>query len=79
MELITNILGMACMATLIVDLIANIDTKEILPQKPLKCALCMGFWLSIGINLIVYGFEGILYSAITGVVAELIDRKLNSF
>lgn len=79
MELITNILGMACMAALIVDLISTIDVNEKLPQKPLKCALCMGFWFSIGFNLFTYGFEGIFYSAMSGVLAELIDRKLNDF
>jgi hypothetical protein len=48
-------------------------------RKPFTCALCMGFWLSIGALIFKYGWEGVLYAAIVAVGTEFLDRKLNNF
>lgn len=72
-----SILGFACMAVLFVDFIETIDVNEKLPQKPLKCVLCAGFWLSVGANIYWYGSMGIVLAPISGILAEVIDRYLN--
>lgn len=77
MDYLINILGMACIAAMYVDLIDTLDTEEIVPQKPFKCALCSGFWLSVIPFIVIYGLQGLLIAGITGVTTELIDRKLN--
>lgn len=77
MELIFNILGWASLAAIWVDFIDTLDTEQKLPQKPFKCALCSGFWLSVLPMIYVHNLEGILYAAIAGVTSEIIDRYLN--
>ena len=77
MEYLIDILGLACIALLIVDLIDTIDTGEKVPQKPFKCSLCMGFWLSVVPHLALHGFRGLFLAGITAVATELIDRYLN--
>ena len=47
--------------------------------KPFNCTLCLGFWSSLWFWFAHDGAYGILMAALTGVVAELIDRKLNNF
>lgn len=77
MELLISILGFTSLAYLIVDLTDTIDKYNSLPQKPFKCSLCMGFWLSVVPNFLMFGWQGILVSAITAVTTETLDRRLN--
>lgn len=77
MELIFNILGFASLGAILVDFIDTIDTKQILPQKPFKCALCLGYWYSVIPLVAMYGLNGFLYAGIVGVTTETIDRYLN--
>lgn len=79
MEWIVNILGSAFLAVLLLDLIDTIDTKSKLPQKPFKCALCLGYWSSILPMLLIYGYKGIYVSAIVSIVTELTDRFLHKW
>lgn len=72
-----DILGLACIALLIVDLIDTIDTRDWVPQKPFKCSLCMGFWVSSIPLMVMYGFRGLIYAGIASLTTELIDRHLN--
>jgi hypothetical protein len=76
--MIFSIIGFASLAHLLVDLIETIDTEEKVPRKPFKCDLCMGYWLSILPFMYMYGLEGILAAAITGVTADLIYRLKES-
>jgi len=77
MEYLINILGFASLATILVDLLDTLDTEQKLPQKPFKCALCMGTWLSVLPLIGMYDLQGILMAGMSGVSAELIDRLLN--
>jgi hypothetical protein len=77
MELIFRLIGFACMAFLVVDLIDTVDTNNKVHQKPFKCTLCMGFWLSVIPLTTIYGLDGILAAAVVGVSAETLDRQMN--
>lgn len=72
--MILQLLGWACIAHLYVDLVSTVDTRNTLPQKPFKCDLCMGFYLSVLPLLYTNGLVGILYAAIVGVTADFIFR-----
>ena len=72
-----DILGLSCIALLIVDLIDTIDVGLKVPQKPFKCALCMGFWVSLVPMCVMYGWRGPILAGISSLVTELIDRHLN--
>ena len=69
--MILNILGFACLAHLGADFLSQWDW---LPNKPFKCNMCSGFWYSIGPFIALYGWQGILLSAITGITSELIYK-----
>jgi len=70
------ILGFASLTHLLVDFISTLDTR--LPNKPFKCDLCMGFWISVIPALIQYNLTGVLVAAITAITADLIFRIKNS-
>lgn len=72
--MIFEIIGFASLGHLVVDLIETIDKKNLLPQKPFKCDLCLSFYLSVLPFIDMYGFKGILAAAITGVTSELIFK-----
>lgn len=69
-----EILGLACLATLILN--TNWYADTIFDRKPFSCAMCSGFWYSVGILVALYGWHGLGYAAIVGITAEFIDRKL---
>lgn len=75
METIMMILGLACMSCLIIN--TNWYEGTVFDRKPFNCAMCSTFWYSIGITLSLYGWMGICYSAIAGILAEIIDRYIN--
>lgn len=79
MELIFDILGMAYLALLVLDLIDTMDKHEKLPQKPFKCALCLGYWTSVVPMIAIYGFRGLWLAAIVSIVTELTDRFLHKW
>lgn len=72
--MILFILGFASIANLMTDLL---DRFPELPNKPFKCNMCSGFWYSILPAIVLYGLEGILISAITGMTSELLYRITN--
>ena len=72
-SLITQIIGFACLAHLVVDFIVSLD-KDWIPTKPFKCDKCFAFWISIGPMLIQYGPTGILYSACIAILAQIIFK-----
>jgi hypothetical protein len=72
--ILLQILGFACLAHLIVDMITHFDLS--LPEKPFKCEMCMGYWISIIPFMIQFGLVGILYAAISGVSANLIYKYI---
>ena len=72
--MILNIIGFAALAHLGTDFLSQF---EWLPNKPFKCNMCSGFWYSIGPFIALYGWQGILLSAITGVTSEIIYRIIN--
>lgn len=72
--MIIFILGIASLAHIIADFLEQFPE---VPNKPLKCNLCLGTWLCLLPACVMYGYEGILVAAITGVVSETIYRILN--
>lgn len=66
--IIINILGMAGLGHLVADFLNQIEK---LPQKPFKCNMCMTFWLSVLPFIFLYGWTGILYSALASIVSEI--------
>lgn len=79
MELIFNILGLASLAILWLDVVDTIDKHEKLPQKPFRCALCMGYWISVVPMILTYGIRGIWLAATVSIVTELTDRFLHKW
>ena len=83
MELIINILGFASFGALLqnFDLWQWMLDRLKLQVKPFNCTLCWTFWITLGAYLgLDHSFIGsIALAALTGVLAELIDRKLNQF
>ncbi len=77
MDMIFNLLGFASLGAILVDFIDTIDTNQKLPQKPFKCALCLGYWYSVIPLVGMYGFRGFLLAGIVGLLTEIIDRYLN--
>lgn len=74
--ILLELLGYASLIHIIVDFISNLDLPEI-PNKPFKCDLCMGYWLSVLPLVVTHGARGILLAGIVGVVADLIFRIKN--
>ena len=72
--MILFILGMACLGHLAADFFSQFDT---LPNKPLKCNMCLSKWMALGPAIWLYGWEGLLVSAITGITSETIYRIIN--
>ena len=68
METILSILGAAGLGHMAADFFYQFDR---LPDKPMKCNMCMTFWLSVGPFIFLYGYEGILYAALAGIISEL--------
>ena len=72
--MILLIIGIASLAHIIADFLEQFPE---VPNKPLKCNLCLGTWLCLLPAMVLYGWEGILVAAITGIVSELIYKILN--
>ncbi len=68
METVINILGAAALGHLSADFFSR---YEWMPDKPMKCNMCSSFWLSVGPFIFLYGYEGILYAALAGIISEL--------
>lgn len=73
MNSIIEILGFAAIGHLTTDFISSFNLPE-LPDKPFRCDMCMAYWISIIPMMVAYGFEGILYSAISAVLANYIYK-----
>ena len=72
-DLILQIIGFACLGHLVTDFIAHFDLPE-LPSKPFKCDMCMTYWISIIPLMVQFGFKGILYAAISSIIANIIFK-----
>jgi len=72
--MITFILGMACLGHLAADFFSQFDK---LPMKPFKCNMCITTWMTLGPAIALYGWQGILVSAIAGITSELIYRLID--
>ena len=74
------ILGIACFGAVLQDvpLYERLLRYFKLEFKPFNCALCFTFWVSIPIFIFTEGAMGIFNSIVTAVLAELINRKLNT-
>jgi hypothetical protein len=70
-DLILQIIGFACLGHLVTDFISSFDLKE-LPDKPFRCEMCLTYWLSIIPLMVQFGFKGILYAAISSILANII-------
>lgn len=74
MSIILQMLGFAALTKLAIDFIEYMEFE--LPEKPFKCDLCMGFWISLVPFMLQEGLAGILYAAMTGVLANYIYKQL---
>ena len=83
MEALIQILGVASIGALIQNFegYRYLLRKSKLDFKPFNCTLCFTTWLALGHFLVLNGIqiEDLYFAAITGIIAELIDRKLNDF
>lgn len=53
--------------------------KTGLERKPFACALCLTFWMSLGYCLATFNIlDSIFIASGAGILAELLDRKLNN-
>ncbi len=68
MELLISILGAAGLGHLAADFFSQFER---LPDKPVKCNMCMTFWLNVGPFIFLYGWRGVLYAALASIVSEL--------
>ena len=68
MELILMILGAAGLGHMGADLFSRFDW---MPDKPMKCNMCLTFWLNVGPFIFLSGYEGILYAALASIISEL--------
>jgi hypothetical protein len=71
--LITQIIGFACIGHLLTDFITTLDLPS-LPDKPWKCDMCVTFWLSIVPLVVMHGWAGLLYAAISSVLSNYIYK-----
>ena len=72
-DLLLQIVGFACLGHIITDFIAHFNLPE-LPDKPFRCDMCMGYWISIIPMCVQFGLMGILYSAMISVLANIIFK-----
>jgi len=70
--MIISIIGLACLANLLVDIASHFN----LPEKPFQCDMCMGFWISVLPLSYLYGWEGFCASGIVAILSNIIF-KLN--
>ena len=68
MELLISILGAAGLGHMAADFFSR---YEWMPDKPMKCNMCMTFWLNVGPFIFLSGYEGILYAALASIISEL--------
>lgn len=73
--MILQILGFAALAHLLVDFISHFNLPE-LPDKPFRCDMCMAAWISVIPFVIQFGWMGVLYAAMSGVVANFIYKYI---
>ena len=69
-----QIIGFASIANLLTDFFVSIDKEDKVPTKPFKCERCLTYWISIIPFMVMYGFTGILYAAISSMVAAFIFK-----
>jgi len=74
MDTIFELITLASLAHLIVEF--NVDL-QLTDKKPFTCNLCMGYWVALIPGFINYGFWGIPFAALVGVLSELIFKLLN--
>ncbi len=72
-DLILQIIGFACLGHLVTDFISHFDLPE-LPNKPFRCDMCMTYWIAIIPMCVQFGPRGILYAAISSIVANIIFK-----
>lgn len=76
MQMIILMLATASAVTL--ALATNWYRDTVFDRKPFNCALCLGSWAAMVPMMYHYGFFlGLGLAAMTGVVTELLDRKIN--
>lgn len=71
--ILLNILGAAALGHLAADFTERFAA---LPDKPFKCNMCMTWWLSILPFIYIYGYEGMLYTALAAITSELIYKTI---
>jgi hypothetical protein len=76
MQMIIHMLAIASGVTLALS--TNWYQGTLFDRKPFNCALCLGSWIAMVPMMYNHGFLlGLGLAAMTGVVAELLDRKIN--
>ena len=70
MSISITIIGLACLAYLITDMAVHFE----LPEKPFQCDMCVGFWISVGPLIYMYGFEGFCAAGLVAVLANIIFK-----
>ena len=73
MELILMILGAAGLGHLGAEFFSQFDW---MPDKPMKCNMCLTFWLNVGPFIFLRGGVGIFYAALASIVSEFYLKYL---
>lgn len=82
--MIYEIIGLACLTNLLllaepVNLLYDVlFKKNNYFKRMLTCALCSGFWIYLVYQMIATGTIDLMGASISAIVAELINRKLNT-
>ena len=72
--MILQIIGFTALTHLVVDFINHLDVDNRLDNKPWKCDMCMGYWISLFPLTIQYGLQGILAASVVGVLSDVLFR-----
>jgi len=71
--ILIKILGLAMVGHMAAEVFSQFDR---LPSKPLKCNMCLTFWLSLIPFVIEYGWTGVGAAGCASLTSELIYKTL---
>lgn len=71
--ILIEIIGMAMLGHMGAEVFSLFDR---LPSKPLKCNMCLTFWLSLVPFVIEYGWTGLGAAGCASLTSELIYKTL---
>ena len=71
--IIVEIIGLAMIGHMSAELFSHFDS---LPDKPMKCNMCLTFWLSIAPFVLEHGWIGVGMAGCASLTSELIYKLI---